>query len=333
MAANEKKKEIEKRAATAALIPDWGIHNPRLNMVFDIAHVLTGGVAGCIAEIFSIPLDTLKVKSMTGQVKIPASVTSPTGKLLNVISVTYSKEGLRAFYGGKACISAAFQRQMVMASVKFGCYDNVKKRYCQFFDVSQNQLETPKFVKIMAASTTGIIGVLVGQPTDVVKVRTQAKLDSYKSTRQAYKDIYKHEGIRRGLWRGTLPGALRNMAVNSAEIGAYDIIKSFILRNKLMENNWPCFVFSSFCTGCIATAVSSPFDVMKTIYTNAKPGEYRNLLDCLVKTWSQGGIKSFYRGATFNGSRLVVWNIFMFFSLEELNLTLDKIREHCISNQ
>ena len=323
MAANERRKK-EKEKKTSAIIPVIG--RPRINMVLDVAHVLSGGVAGCIAELFSIPLDTLKVKTMTNQVKIPSSVTNPFGKLVKVATLTYSKEGIRAFYGGQVCISAAFQRQMVMASVKFGCYDGVKKRYCNFFDVSQNPMETPKFVKIMAASTTGMIGVLVGQPTDVVKVRTQAKLDSYKSTKQAYKDIYKHEGIRHGLWRGTLPGALRNMAVNSAEIGAYDIIKSFILRNKLMENNWPCFVFSSFCTGCIATAVSSPFDVMKTIYTNAKPGEYRNLLDCLVRTWEKGGIKSFYKGATFNGSRLVVWNIVMFFSLEKLQLAVGNAR-------
>ena len=304
-------------------------HNKLRTNILNVAEVLSGGVAGCTAELVSIPLDTLKVKAQTTS-KIPAlnssSLNSTNLQISKIIQNTYKNGGFRAFFGGRVCLTAAFQRQMIMASVKFGCYDLVKNEYCKVFDVSEDARFTPKYVKILAASTTGILAVLIGQPTDVVKVRTQAKLDTYKSTIQAYKEIHQSEGVKKGLWRGTFPGAIRNMAVNTAEIGCYDIIKGVVLRNNLMKDEWPCFIVCSICTGVLATLVSSPADCLKTVYSNSKPGQYKSLWDCCSKLWMDNGVKSFYRGVSFNGSRMIVWNILMFTTLENLKKTIDAAR-------
>ena len=226
---------------------------------------------------------------------------------------------------------AGFQRQIIMATVKFGCYDSVKHRYCKLFDVSEDPRYTPKSVKFLSAATTGAFAVLIGQPTDVVKTRTLAKLDSYKTTGQAYREIYRTEGVWKGLWRGTVPGALRNMAVNSAEIGLYDTIKGTILRNEWIEEDWRCYVMCSTCTGVAAALVSSPADVIKTVYSNSTAGQYGNLVECCRKMWREEGLRAYYRGLTFNGSRMVVWNVCMFFSLEQIRIQINKTRNSSLN--
>ena len=309
-------------------------YNSVKTRALNTAQVLSGGVAGCTAELITIPLDTLKVKaqtltknstSRTVSRNFAKSVTN-NAQISQIVHNTYKAGGLRAFFGGRVCLTAACQRQMIMASVKFGCYDLVKSEYCRLLGVTDDPKFTPNSVKILAASTTGCLAVFIGQPTDVVKVRTQASLDTYKSTSQAYREIYTKEGIQKGLWRGTCPGALRNMAVNVAEIGFYDIIKSFMLRNNLMKDEWPCFVVCSVCTGILATMVSSPADVLKTVYSNSKPGQYRNLGDCIGKIWKENGIRGFYRGVSFNGSRLIAWNMVMFLTLENLKKSIQYAR-------
>ena len=63
--------------------------------------------------------------------------------------------------------------------------------------------------RLLAGCTTGAMAVALAQPTDVVKVRFQARTSTsgpsrhYQGTMDAYKTIAKEEGIR-GLWRGNI---------------------------------------------------------------------------------------------------------------------------------
>lgn len=63
--------------------------------------------------------------------------------------------------------------------------------------------------RLLAGCTTGAMAVAFAQPTDVVKVRFQARAMSGEHTRRycgtidAYKTIGREEGIR-GLWKGNL---------------------------------------------------------------------------------------------------------------------------------
>jgi solute carrier family 25 uncoupling protein 8/9 len=88
-----------------------------------------------------------------------------------------------------------------------------------------------------------------------------------------------------------------------------------ILRRNLMEDGVPCHLVSSAVAGFTACIVGSPVDVLKTRLMNAKVGEYSGVVDCVVKTWKENGILSFYKGLQANANRIVTWNIFMFVSL------------------
>ncbi|KAM9247799.1 putative mitochondrial transporter UCP3 [Leptosomus discolor] len=177
--------------------------------------------------------------------------------------------------------------------------------------------------RVLAGCTTGAVAVTCAQPTDVVKVRFQANgalpdgARRYSGTVDAYRTIAREEGVR-GLWRGTLPNITRNAIVNCGELVTYDLIKDALLQAQLMTDNVPCHFVAAFGAGFCATVVASPVDVVKTRYMNASPGQYRNVLSCLLGLLMQDGPAGFYKGFVPSFLRLGSWNVVMFLSYEQL---------------
>ena len=75
--------------------------------------------------------------------------------------------------------------------------------------------------KILAGMLTGAFGIMVANPTDIVKIRFQAEgkkpiaEQRYKSVTEAYKIIYKTEGGLLGFWIGIVPNIFRNSLINA----------------------------------------------------------------------------------------------------------------------
>ncbi|EEB15806.1 brown fat uncoupling protein, putative [Pediculus humanus corporis] len=282
--------------------------------------LLTAGSAACIADIVTFPLDTSKVQGEGKQLIIGEKRIFHYKGVFNTISTIVKEEGPRNLYKG---LSAGLQRQMCFASVRIGMYDNVKSFYQNLINEKKLNNLLDVLTKISAGITTGILGVLVAQPTDVVKVRFQAQQGNlksrYKSTVEAYKCIFKEEGIR-GLWKGMYSNMARNTIVNVSEIVCYDIVKTSILKKKLFEDNIYCHFTSASITGLATTIVSSPVDVIKTRYMNSIPGQYTNALDCAFKTIKMEGLSALYKGFTPSFYRLVSWNIVMWVTYEKLKI-------------
>ncbi|KAF1501715.1 Mitochondrial uncoupling protein 3, partial [Eudyptula minor] len=278
-----------------------------------------------------------------GEVRIPRSTSTVEYRgVLGTLSTMVRTEGPRSLYSG---LAAGLQRQMSFASIRIGLYDSVKQLY-----TPKGAESTGLAARVLAGCTTGAVAVTCAQPTDVVKVRFQANgalLDGarrYSGTVDAYRTIAREEGVR-GLWRGTLPNIARNAIVNCGELVTYDLIKDALLRAQLMTgedgarggrsqapspslqpstprlcpaDNVPCHFVAAFGAGFCATMVASPVDVVKTRYMNAGPGQYRNVLSCLIALLMQDGLTGFYKGFVPSFLRLSSWNVVMFISYEQL---------------
>ncbi|NXL50823.1 UCP3 protein, partial [Podilymbus podiceps] len=276
------------------------------------AKFVSAGLAACVADLCTFPLDTAKVRlQIQGEVQIPRSTSTVEYRgVLGTLSTMVRTEGPRSLYRG---LAAGLQRQMSFASIRIGLYDSVK------------QLYTPKGAesaglapRVLAGCTTGAVAVACAQPTDVVKVRFQAVgAWRYSGTVEAYRSIGRAEGVR-GLWRGTLPNIARNAIVNCGELVTYDLIKEALLRAQLMADNVPCHFVAAFGAGFCATVVASPVDVVKTRYMNAGPGQYRNVLSCLLALLMQDGLAGLYKGFVPSFLRLGSWNVVMFVTYEQL---------------
>lgn len=251
--------------------------------------LLTAGTAACIADVATFPFDTAKVRLqiqgeatgtgraplVTNNFRLPLAIATPNGAfieagftttqtfpvnanaavpqqyrgLFGTISTIVRQEGPRALYNG---LSAGLQRQMCFASVRLGTYDSVKEMYQRIFNERPDSLQL--ITRISAGLTTGGLAVVVGQPTDVVKVRFQAAKKEvggkprYTSTLAAYKSIGREEGIR-GLWKGAMPNIGRNAVVNVAEIVCYDVVKGCLLTYGQMRDNIYCHFTAAVIAG------------------------------------------------------------------------------------
>ncbi|XP_071428771.1 putative mitochondrial transporter UCP3 isoform X2 [Pithys albifrons albifrons] len=305
---------------------------------------VSAGMAGCIADLCTFPLDTAKVRlQIQGEAKIPQAISSMEYRgVLGTLSTMVRTEGPCSLYRG---LVAGLQRQMSFASIRIGLYDSVKQLY-----TTKGAENTGLAARLLAGCTTGAVAVACAQPTDVVKVRFQASgalLDGarrYSSTVDAYRTIAREEGVR-GLWRGTLPNIARNAIINCGELVTYDLLKDALLQTRLMGgedgmvghgrvpsplqehpapssslplDNVPCHFVAAFGAGFCATVVASPVDVVKTRYMNASPRQYRNALSCLLALLMQDGLVGLYKGFIPSFLRLGSWNVVMFVSYEQL---------------
>ena len=88
--------------------------------------------------------------------------------MFHCIKTMVAEEGFSSLYKG---LSAGLQRQMVFASLRIGLYEPVK----QMLVGKDHQGPISIFTRILAALTTGAFGILVANPTDVVKIRFQGE--------------------------------------------------------------------------------------------------------------------------------------------------------------
>lgn len=304
---------------------------------------VSAGLAACIADLGTFPLDTAKVRlQIQGEATSGVAVNPEAGSgnkqptrhaqfkyrgIFRTVYVISREEGVRALYNG---LVAGLQRQLCFASVRIGFYDSVKQIYINAFQaqglVSGNNIG----LRILAGITTGATAVVCAQPTDVVKVRMQAQSATvsrrYKGCLNAYRTIGKEEGMK-GLWKGVLPNITRNAVVNASELVSYDIIKEAILRRHLMSDNMPCHFLSAFGAGFTTTCIASPVDVVKTRYMNSAKGVYRGAMNCATTMYKEGGLLAFYKGFMPSFVRLGSWNIAMFVTYEQLKRIITRLTD------
>ncbi|XP_062423465.1 dicarboxylate carrier SLC25A8-like isoform X2 [Rhea pennata] len=281
------------------------------------------GAAACFADLVTFPLDTAKVRlQIQGEAKAAGGAAGARYRgVFGTIATMVRTEGARSLYSG---LVAGLQRQVSFASVRIGLYDSVK----QFYAKAPERAGLGS--RLLAGCTTGALAVALAQPTDVVKVRFQARARAegarrYQGTVDAYRTIAKEEGVR-GLWKGTSPNIARNAIVNCAELVTYDVLKDALLESRLMTDHLPCHFAAAFGAGFCATLVASPVDVVKTRYMNSVPGQYGSAARCALATLAGEGPQAFYKGFTPAFLRLGSWNVVMFVTYEQLKRALTAAR-------
>jgi len=278
----------------------------------------TAGVAACIADMFTFPLDTTKVRL---QIQGEGGAAGQSGGVVRMLASIARNEGISSLYSG---IVPGLQRQMAFSAIRIGAYETVKESYQEMTGATGglNLLA----VRIAAGVTTGTLAILCAQPTDVVKVRMQAagNKGQYKGVIDAYTRIGREEGLKSGLYRGTMPNIARNCIINVGETVVYDAAKDYLISSSLMKDGIQCHLASAVIAGITATLLASPVDVVKTRFMNSPNGKYSGALDCAIQTARKEGLMAFYKGFNASCLRLVSWNIALWLSYEQIKLAIKK---------
>merc|ERR1712070_1144249 len=109
---------------------------------------------------------------------------------------------------------------------------------------------------------------------------------------------YKDQGIS-GFYRGVQANVMRACVLNASKMSTYDITKGKVVELTGWTRKDPRTVFcSSVVAGFVMTLCVSPFDMIRTKLMNQPTDKkiYSGFVDCVVKTVSNEGILSLYRG-------------------------------------
>jgi solute carrier family 25 (mitochondrial carrier), member 14/30 len=283
-----------------------------------------GGIASCVAEFFTFPLDTTKTR-----LQIQDNSKNLSNKYSSFIDAgikIYRHEGYKALYSG---LSSALLRQSVYGTIKFGSYYTLKNfvvnKVYHDKDVSENTM-----INVTCAGVAGAVSSAIANPTDVVKVRMQVhgKGSRYPLYKCFY-EIFYTEGVR-GLYRGVFQTSQRAAIISCVELPVYDFCK-FSFMDRFGDVPLNHFI-SSFIASFLASIASCPVDVIRTRLMNQRKifrsyGEtsihhntayFSNSYECLVSILRNEGFFALYKGFWPCVCRMGPWNIIFFLCFEKL---------------
>lgn len=273
--------------------------------------VLSAGFsAAALAETVTLPLDTIKVQMQVYQRRYSSG--------FNCGASIVKFEGVKGLFKG---LQAGIARQLFFGMTRLGIYD-IANGYLQQTKGSEN---VTLLDRIFLGVSSGGLAMVLANPVDVIKIRFQS--DSSKNPRysglfDAVKKITKAEGMN-GFYQSLGVNVMRNSTKAGAELACYDQTKTYILKNGWMEDDLPLHLLASTNAGFIATVITSPIDVLKSVYMNGKLKEcgnrepYRNAMAAVRCVYSQAGLKGFFKGFNASCQRTISWNVIMFVVREQ----------------
>jgi len=154
--------------------------------------------------------------------------------------------------------------------------------------------------EFFAGCVAGFSKIYAGQPFDIVKVRLQSMQDQVKpSVFTIVRNIIRHEGGVRALWKGSLPPLLGVGGTASIQFGVNENVKKLILK---ANGGQPFTIGQLFLSGSIAGIANCSISIpaehfrirMQTQSQTAKV--YNGSIDCMKKIFRTYGLKGVFRG-------------------------------------
>jgi len=293
--------------------------------MIDLSPYLFGGLAAMFAETITFPVDTAKTRlQLQGQDCDKKWARLRYRGMLNCLVTLVREEGVASLYQG---ITPALVRQAVYGTIKFGLYYSAKETLSTIVEKKESAI-----VNLTCAIFAGSVSSAIATPTDVIKVRMQARAtQGCGGFVKVGRDIYGLEGVR-GLWRGVVPTAQRAALVAGLQLPVYDLTKQRLCasNNPHLKESVVCHLISSLTAGMSAAVASNPVDVVRTRimvqrrYLKSHPSLassvilYRSALHCGIHTVSTEGFPALYKGFVPAFARMGPWNVIFFVVYEKL---------------
>lgn len=255
---------------------------------------LFGGLSGMSATAVIQPIDTVKVRiQLIGESGKGVSK-SPFVVARNIIAA----EGVAGLYKG---LDSALFRQATYGTVRLGSYKFLYNARMK------SKGEVVFTEKIGLSLIAGVLGTLIGNPSDLALVRFQSdaylpveQRRNYRHVFDAFGRIIKEEGIL-ALWRGVIPTMLRAVSINVSMLTTYDEIKEWFNKSAEVKDTQAIRLKASAVSGLVLSLVSLPFDNIKTKMqkmTKDVNGNYpyKGVVDCFRQSIKREGVIGLWVG-------------------------------------
>ena len=179
---------------------------------------MAGGVANAITSAILNPMDVAKTR-------LQIVVDKPCNKnfasvLFSTLKNAYASGGLWGLW--RPGLSATMIRELMSSGPRAGFYVPVRSVVCDWFQCSVE--DAILYPKIIAAMVTGIMGSILANPIDVIKIRMMVNETSYKTVYHGMFSIYDTEGIA-GFYKGVVPSTLRGAFIAGRLINIRNLIQ------------------------------------------------------------------------------------------------------------
>ncbi|WOO78766.1 Mitochondrial dicarboxylate transporter [Vanrija pseudolonga] len=271
-----------------------------------------GGVAAAMAASITHPLDLTKVR---------LQATGDKG-MIQSMRKTIHTAGIRGLYDG---LTGTLLRQMTYSVIRFAVFDEAKAY------LHTTPGPAPAWKLALAGSIAGGVAGVLGNPAELMMVRMQAdkakppeKRYNYRNSVQGLYTMARTEGIL-SWWRGWVPNTIRSVLMNMTQLGAYDWFKSSLLQTGWLPDGSMLHFLASLGAGTVATAVTSPADVIKARIMNASKGN-TSVLQVLRDSITKEGPRVLFKGFVPAWIRLQPTTTLIFLILEQLKSGVDRYR-------
>ena len=126
------------------------------------------------------------------------------------------------------------------------------------------QVLTNGTIDLVAGSLGGMANVFVGQPLDTLKVKMQTFPELYPSAVKCFRSTLRTDGIIRGLYAGTSPALIANIAENSVLFCGYGICQDLVMKvRSKSEASTLDKAFSGFLAAFLSSFTLCPTELIK----------------------------------------------------------------------
>lgn len=184
---------------------------------------------------------------------------------------------------------------------------------------------TTGLIDLVAGSLGGMANVFVGQPLDTLKVKMQTFPQLYPNAIQCFKTTFKSDGIIRGLYAGTTPALVANIAENSVLFCGYGICQDLVM--KVQSKNQATTLdkaFSGFFAAFFSSFTLCPTELIKcklqAMRETAKGNQRISAFKLTSQILKNEGVPGLFKGLTSTMFREMP-GYFFFFGGYELSKT------------
>jgi len=179
--------------------------------------------------------------------------------------------------------------------------------------------------------TTGGVAAAISKtlnaPFERVKLIRQTNVGKYKGVWDCLYQLPKQEGPL-AYWRGNGTNVLRYFPTQALNFAFKDTYKQmFMPKRDTPYSYWEAFgrnMLSGGAAGATSLVFVYPLDLARTRMTTdmGKGADrlYKGLIDCTVKTWKEGGIRSLYKGFNISVAGIIPYRAVYFGGFDTLKI-------------
>lgn len=219
-------------------------------------------------------------------------------------------EGVRSLWSG---LGPTLILAIPTTVLYFISYEQLRVRLKDMHMIRVNKkpenYEMPLWIPLIAGMSARIFAVTVVNPLELIRTKMQSEKMSYREVGKAFSRMIQQYGFM-GLFKGLPPTIMRDTPFSSIYWTSYETFKKW--KNLQQPDMLQSFIGGAL-SGCIAAAVTCPFDVIKThqqiefgekfIYPNGNGANgmkktQTNTSQTMRNILKASGFKGFYAGLT-----------------------------------